>query len=166
MKPKHFFLLISLSTIVIVFNNCRKEGPQGPQGPAGEVNVKSYTFQATNWQYSSSQWLQSFSIPELTPESIDSAAVLVYFKEQTSWNALPFTEVASTNYFMGFKYVVNAVTINWTYNGVFSGDDPTTYYGTTLTYKVVIIPDQARKANPDIDWTNYEEVKTRFDLKD
>ncbi|MGL4597217.1 MAG: hypothetical protein ACRCYO_06805 [Bacteroidia bacterium] len=161
MTQKKPLLLFILALPILLFNSCEEADN------SVDPNIISKTFTATNWQSNSDLWYINFSLPELTSENINTAAVLVYFKTTGSWWALPYTEVASTNYFMTCRSNVSTIGVNWIYNGLLSnGDDPTTYYGTTLTYKVVIIPDQARKANPDIDWTNYEVVKTRFDLKD
>jgi hypothetical protein len=68
---------------------------------------------------------------------------------------------------MGFNTRTGSVQVTWVYDSQFSaGDDPNEYYGTTVRYKIVVIPESQRKANPDLDLTNYEAVKATFHLKD
>jgi hypothetical protein len=103
-------------------------------------------------------------VPELTESTINTASVQVYFgKDNDTWLALPTTTVASTNYFMGYSTSVNSVQVLWDYNGIGIGENPNAFFGITSLFKVVIIP-PARKANPDLDLTNYKEVKKRFNL--
>lgn len=157
-----FFILSFLLLISTTLTQCTKEGPPGPKG---EVNMSSYYYTADNWSLnSSSQWYTAISIPELTTGNIDNAAVLVYFKVATVWRALPYTEINTTNYFMGFYHSVGRVDVLWTYNGIGSGDDPNDYFNTSVKYKIVVIPASQRLANPDLDWNDYEAVKQRFNL--
>jgi hypothetical protein len=163
--PKSPSLLTLLPVIVLFFIGCTKEGPPGPKGDPGTINMSAYYFNATSWSLNSnSDWYNSIGIPALTADNIDDAAVMVYFKVATAWRALPYTEVNTTNYFMGFYHYVGTVDVLWTYNGIGSGSDPNDYYNTNVQYKIVVIPASQRRANPDLDWSDYEAVKQRFNL--
>ncbi len=159
-------ILIFFWVTTLLTNSCKKEGPAGPVGPAGEVNISSYTFTASSWSSTSSYWYYNFTVPALTSSNIDSAAVQVYASTGGNWIALPYTEVASTNYFMGFNTGINNVQVTWIYNGLGLGSSPNSFYTATLRIKVVVIPPSVRKANPDIDYNNYNEVSTTFNLKE
>ncbi len=157
----HAILLFAIATVMA--NGCKKEGPAGP---AGNANVTAYTYSVSSWAYNSPNYYTNLSVPELTSSNINSAAVMVYFKTTGNWFALPYTQYYSPyNYVMNFSTGVGEVQITWFYDTSLSaGNDPNAFYGTAVQYKVVIIPPAARKANPNLDWSNYDAVKTQFNL--
>lgn len=80
---------------------------------------------------------------------------------------MPFTQIASTNYFMGHISTINKVQINWDYNGVGIGDDPNEFYSVSASkFKVVVIPPAVLRQYPEVDLNNYKEVKKVFQLRD
>ncbi|TND10181.1 MAG: hypothetical protein FD123_429 [Bacteroidetes bacterium] len=157
-------LLFGITLLLI--DGCKKEGPQGP---AGNANVVSHTFSASSWLWSSPNYYVDFTVPELTSSNINEAAVMVYFSTVAgNWIAVPYTQYNSPyDYFMNFLTAVNTVEVRWFYDSsLSSGNDPNVYYGTTVQFKIVIIPPGIRKANPDLDLTNYQAVKLQFGLLD
>jgi hypothetical protein len=158
-------LTLALAILVtLIINGCTK-GKDGAPGPSGSSNVSALNYTPT-WYTSSSStyWYANLSVPALTQSNINSAAVQVYFSTTSGvWVAVPFTQVASTNYFMNFLTAVNTVEITWTYNGGL-GSDPNTYYGATVQAKVVVIPPAAMR--PNVNYRNYQEVKVAYNLKD
>lgn len=157
-------LLLLISSLLV--NGCKKEGPPGP---AGNANVTSRTFYVSSWSWDSPNYYADFNVPELTADNINSAAVLVYFRTTSgTWYAVPYTQyTSSSDYHMGFITVAGTVEVTWFYdNPLSSGSDPNAFYGTTVYYKVVVIPPAERKANPNLDLNNYEAVKAAFHLKD
>lgn len=159
-------VIILFASATVVMNGCKKEGPAGPPGNA---NVTARTFSATSWSWSSPYYYANFSVPELTSANAGSAAVMVYFHTTSnSWLALPYSQYNSPyNYYMGFSSAAGLVQVTWVYDySLSSGDDPNTYYGSNVQYKVVIIPPAERKANPDLDLTDYNAVKEAYHLED
>jgi hypothetical protein len=165
------------NTIVIllaisILNGCKKgeDGKDGADGQNGAANLIAYTYSISSWLYSSPAWYKNLSVPELTPDNINSASVQVYFYSATNtWKALPFTQYNSgaADYLMGFETTINIVKITWIYDSsLSSGSDPNAYFGTTCQFKVVLIPPAMIVSHPDVDLKNYEEVKKAFDLKD
>ncbi len=152
----------------LIINGCTKgkDGISGPAGPAGNANVSALNFTPTWISHTTSPifWYTNLSVPALTLANINSAAVQVYFSTTRDvWFAVPFTEVASTNYYMNFLTAPGDVEITWTYNGGL-GSDPNTYYSTAVQAKVVVIPLSATK--PNVNLNNYSEVKAAYHLND
>ena len=67
---------------------------------------------------------------------------------------------------MNFITAVGDIEVRWEYNGIGSGSSPTSIYGTASQFKVVVIPPAVKKANPNVDLNNYNEVKEAFELND
>ncbi len=153
--------------LVILTIGCEK-GEEGAPGKAGNTNVIGRMFEVQNWTYGSPNYYTNLYVPELTAENIDSAAVLVYFSfEDNSWIALPYTQYNfPDNYYMNFNTSIGNVQINWFYDSsLSSGDDPNTYYGKTLKYKVVIIPPYTQRLYPNINYQNYKQVEAAFNIQ-
>lgn len=84
----------------------------------------------------------------------------------TLWTALPYTYptgTGSANYSESwiFSYQLNNLVLDMQDSDFFT-QAPTS----TVFVKVVAVASAGRKANPDLDWTNYSAVKAAFDLKD
>lgn len=159
-------LISSLLIMVLSLNSCKK-GKDGEPGKDGSSNVSSHTFSVTSWTDHSDYWYTQLQISELTSDNINTASVQVYFGTVNNvWRAVPYTYVASTNYFMNYLTTIGMVEVRWEYNGIGSGNSPTSIYSATSQFKVVVIPPAAKKAHPNVDLNNYSEVKKTFDLKD
>ncbi len=153
-------------------------GPEGPPGPPGNANVFAFNFAFSfdravfNGVVASEQ----FDMPEITPSVVDGGAVLVYFRDQGTWTALPFTvgvesgDLAAVDYTftMGYAYddqflevFVEASTdddVVW--------DDILTLLPPSYDMKVVIIDGFFAGKNLDLDLRDYEAVKNYFGLKE
>jgi hypothetical protein len=163
MKKLQISLLLVLYVLLTGIYGCKKDPI------AGNANVVAYTGQATSWSFDSPNYYTTFSIPDITSANINSIGVMVYFSTvQDNWVAVPYTQYHSPyDYHMGFITGIGKVKITWFYDSSLSdGIDPNAYYGTTVKYKIVLIPLADRKANPDLDLTDYEAVKKRFHLAD
>jgi hypothetical protein len=157
-------LLLIVSAILC--HGCKK-GSDGEPGKDGSANVTSTTYSITSWTNGSNYWYKQLSVPELTSSNINSASVQVYWGTvSNNWIAVPYTYVASTNYFMNYLTTVNLVEVRWTYNGIGNGNSPNTELngGSPVQIKVVVIPPALKKANPDVDLNDYKAVKSRFGL--
>src|ERR1700741_1696359 len=105
--------------------NCKK-GDTGPEGPPGSVNIFSKTFTVSTWASNSSFYYASLSVPELTSDVNSKGVVQVFFSSTTgsTWIAMPYTEVSSTNYFMNYATATGVVEPRWIYNGIGLCNDP------------------------------------------
>lgn len=148
--------------ISVFLTNCKNSAVD----PAAQV--KSHTFTVTAWNWSPPHHYVNLAVPEITSSNIETAGVMVYYSTQpNTWTSVPYTVYGTVhNYYMGFRYTPGLVEVTWLYDGLGSGDDPNTYYNTNVKCKVVIVPSSARKANPDINWDNYEDVRQRFGLNE
>lgn len=168
MKTLKTISIITLLTIISLIQGCTKKGDVGPTGKDGSSNVSATVFQASSWSWSAPNYYINLNVPEITSENLTSAAIMVYFtKDNIKWTAVPFTQYNSTyNYFMGFNTSIGQVQVTWIYDtSLSSGDNPNVYYGVTVQYKVVVIPPAAKKANPNVDLSNYNEVKKAFNIE-
>jgi hypothetical protein len=148
----------------VLFNaGCKKETPG-----TTNVNVIAHTYSVSSWQFASPNYYTDLGVAELTSSNINTAAVMVYFsKNPGTWIAVPYTQYETLHdYHMNFLTSAGTVEVRWFYDGTSAGSDPNAYYSATIQCKVVVIPQSVRLANPDLDVTNYNAVKTRFDLKD
>ncbi len=167
-RLKRFKYALLGVTLLMLIASCEKPEDEDKETD-DDVKVESRTFPNSSWSYTSPHHYIDLSVPELTTDNINSAAVLVYFSiVEGTWRAVPYTEYTSTyNYFMNFTTSVSSVKVTWTYNSALSGgDDPNKYYGTNVKFKVVVIPSTVNAMKQSIDYNNYEEVSKAFDLKD
>jgi hypothetical protein len=156
--------LLFLSLIAFLVLGCKKEESANPQ------DVKSKTLSVTSWSYSSPQYYVDLEVSDLTSEKLSTAAVMVYFSySANNWIALPYTQYndLAANYFMGFNTQVKNVQITWIKDTESTaGVNPNEYFGVdAVEFKIVVIPAATSRINSDLDLTDYEAVKTRFDLE-
>jgi hypothetical protein len=164
MKNKIYTLTI---TIILLFSlpACKKEGPAGPAGKDGNANVKSSTITFSNWYWDSSNSYDysDFTWSAITSSISNTGTVLIYLQTPAGWAPLPRSVYPSSSYSESQRYVYNPGTFR-----ILVQDSDLTQPGAlgTWTIKVLAIESSARKANPNLDWSNYEAVKAAFHLKD
>ena len=166
--------------IVLLLTGCETtivdEGPRGPQGPAGNANVFSLNFNFSmndaiiNGNVASAQ----FDVPSITTSVVDDGAVLLFFRDQGTWTAMPFTiGVESTE----------TPAVDYTINLAYGYDDEfiEVFYETSVVdvdfAKTLLLdqPDRQIKAvvidgypfgKSAIDLSDYGQVKELFNLED
>jgi hypothetical protein len=165
---KKIVMLVVITSVLTTFS-CTKEGKEGPVGPQGTVgtngnaNVKSTAFTVYSWEWATSGNSKYIDITStlITIDIVNSGSVLLYIKSGTAWQALPFTfPQGTTSTLFRYLYDFNLVEIQVTQE---TGVPSIT---SNLDFKLVVISSSARIANPDIDYTDYYEVKEAFNLKD
>lgn len=167
MKGK-LLLLISLLSASLLFNGCTKEGATGPTGKDGNANVQSSTLTFSTWSWDASSKFEycDFTWPAITSSIVNSGALLLYINTANGWAQLPRTLYPATAYTESQRFVYNV----GTFKVIVQDSDlsePNPALG-TWTVKIVVIESfgAMKKANPDLDWNNYTEVKTRLNLAD
>ncbi len=144
-------------------------GPPGPRGADGNANVYSVNFvfsmadAIVNGKVASSQ----YDVPGITPSVVDDGAVLVFFREQGTWTALPYTfgfdnpEQQAVDFIVTFGFGYDDSFLEVFYEA--SAEGVTLENMPDRDMKAVII-DGFPLAKVQIDLTDYEAVKNYFGL--
>ncbi len=179
MKPKISSLFVAL--LVFAFAACDGGivGPPGPPGPAGNANVFSlhFTFTPEDATFNGAVASAQFDVPAITPSVVDDGAVLLYFRDQGTWTALPFTVGVESPDLPAVDYTF---TFGYGYDDAFlevfleaSTEDDVVWDEILLDLlppsyemKAVIIEGFAFGKNTDLDVRDYEALKAYFGLTD
>lgn len=157
-------LIMLLLTTVIGISSCKKQvGEKGDKGDTGQSgpDAKTFNFDLT---FTSSDTYQSYS--GITGyDAGDVVLVFVKYEELSGtgyWVQLPFILDGEVNIFPEFSETSGNLFIN-TQKADGSAGSP---WGSTtnLSFKAVLIKSSGLIKHPDVDLTNYEEVKETFKL--
>ncbi len=165
--------LICMAIIATMFfASCR--GPQGPAGPAGNANVASSTVTITpnEWYWdtqTNTSWRVDIDYAAINLNIHDYGAVLVYMNEGNTWRQIPLTfyyeDPDNPGAFFSSSLEVSTyqggVSIFWTESDFYNGYKPETH-----KFKIVAIASYLYNDRQDVDYSNYEAVKTVFQLTD
>lgn len=173
---KKLSMLLLLSSTLINFS-CTKEGPAGPQGSPGptgprgsdgNANVKSVTINVAsgNWILSGNTYYFDSYISEITTDIINSGSVQIFMESTSStgvWLTMPWIEYINSSIFSTYNF-----NHSWGKVRIFKVDSDITPPSNpgVRKFKVIVISSSARILNPNVDYTNYNEVKKTFNLKD
>ena len=172
-------LSIICMTILAVsfFASCR--GPQGPAGHDGNANVASstVTVYSNDWQWvNNCQWKVEIDYPAITNNVYNHGALLVYMDVDGAWSQVPLTyyyqdyiqNEDGTQGIINCAASIEVATLNdggvrlfWTESDFFDGARPGTH-----NFKIVAIEASVYDSRSDVDYSNYEAVKTAFQLAD
>lgn len=152
---------------LFVFSAC--DGDDGPTGPGEYASVHAITFDfdmddaSINGPVASVQ----YDVPSITPSVVDDGAVLVYFREQGTWTAMPYTFAEESPDLPAVDYTI---TLGYGYDDEFLE----VFYEASTTevdlsaqpmreVKAVIIDDFAA-GKVGVDLTDYEAVAEYYGL--
>jgi len=134
-------------------------GANGTNGTNGAANIDDHTItvHSTGWTTSGNGfYYNTANIDAITANVISNGTVQVFFESNTNqWAALPTTVYSSPTVSLSYGFQITTGTIEFYIQNLtgstltFSGD---------LVFKVVIIPSEERKRNPNTDWNNYNEI--------
>jgi hypothetical protein len=168
--------VLSIMLITLSMLSCKKEGPIGPQGPAGtngingidgvdgNANVITYTVNTTsaNWTCSSICYVD-VTCPGITQDIVNTGSVHVFMESPTqagAWLNMPWTEMFSgyiSNY--NFVFVLGTLRISKSDSDLTTPANPG-----TRKFKIVVIASSGKLIHPEVDYTNYNEIKEAFDI--
>ncbi len=174
-KQKLMFILTLLGGML--FYGCAKDGAIGPKGDKGadgtngtngtngnaNVNGATVTVSANQWAFDNGTYYTVAMYSPITQEIIDKGAVLVYYGDDgSSWDQLPFTYYINSQSSYNFRanHSVGQVTIALTYSDFSQANLP------VLMFKIVVISASQKLEYPNLNWSNYQEVKAAFKLVD
>ncbi|MFZ2205546.1 MAG: hypothetical protein WAV23_03065 [Minisyncoccia bacterium] len=159
-------LVIILFSMLVLLNGCKKEGPEGPAGKDGNANVQSstITFSTWLWDGTNNYDYSDFTWAAITSSIVDKGAVLVYVNTPGGWAPLPRTIYPSATYSESQRFIYNVGTFR-----IIVQDSDLTQPSPALgswTIKILTIESKTMVANSNLDWSNYNAVKIRFELTD
>jgi len=163
------FLVVALFAM-----SCSKDGAVGPAGPAGAngingtngINGNANVLGSGDLTILPSDWLSSGNIKYvniansvITQQIVNTGVVMVYAKSTNgSYIAMPFSSG-------GFDYRFN-ISLNNLQIVVSTYNNSAITMTSNFTFRYVVIASSNKMAGFNINWQNYEEVKSRFNLKD
>lgn len=162
-KQIGFIMLMGISTAMI--NGCAKDGATGPAGVAGTNGVdgnanvhggNTVSVASSQWVLSGTYYTTLINSSAITQAIVNNGAVIVYEQFGTSWQCLPYTIGLEER---DFTFAVGSYKI-WTHNT--DGSTPTNP-GAQI-YRAVVISASNLIAHPNVDFKNYQMVKTTFGL--
>ena len=164
---KNLILIAGLFILsnLITLNGCKKDDDSAFQlkGNYGNANVYSGQFTVT-WTLSAPAYYCDIIDNNITQAVLDYGSVQVYMNSGSNgWIALPYTIPMSSSYSTtyAFAHYLGSVRV------IKSDTDYTqTVNPGATTFKIVCISASGRKANPNVNLNNYEEVKKAFNLID
>lgn len=171
---KNILQLLLILSLALSAPGCIIEesvGPEGPMGPPGNANVFSLGFDfflddaVINGAVASVQ----YDVPDLTASVVDDGAVLMFFRDQGTWTAMPYTfgvesqDLPAVDYTisLGFGYEVGFLEVF--------------YEASTDAVNLRQLPDREMKlvvidgwyyGKRSIDLTDWEAVKAAYGLSD
>lgn len=152
-------------------SGCVLEEGVGPEGPPGNANVFSLNFDffvddaTINGTVASVQ----FDVPDITPLVVDEGAVLLFFRDQGTWTAMPYTfgvespDLPAVDYTVAFNF------------GYDDGFLEVFYETSTDALDFNSLPDRTIKAviiegfafgKKSVDLTDWNVVKALYQLED
>jgi len=159
--------LTAICLIALIFSNCKKAekgdvGATGKDGINGNANIiSSNTVLINSFVYYSSikEYQASLTLSAINQDVLDKGAVMVYLSGgSNNWYPLPISDGSTVSY----EIHLGGLTVFYFNNDNTTPSNPNGLY----TVRVVVIPSQIIKTNPNIDLTNYAEVKQVLKLQD
>lgn len=166
-------LLLTLA-LVLGSTGCIIEesvGPEGPPGPPGNANVFSlgFDFFVADAVFNGAVASVQYDVPDLNANVVDEGAVLMFFRDQRTWTAMPYTfgveslDLPAVDYTIsfGFGYEVGFLEVF--------------YEASTDAVDLSQLPDREMKlvvidgfyyGKNAVDLTDWETVKELYNLDD
>lgn len=165
------FLLPAILTGCIIDESVGPEGPRGPQGPPGNANVFSLNFLFTmdDAVFNGSVASVQYDVPDLTPSVVDDGAVLMFFRDQGTWTAMPYTygvespDLPAVDYTisLGFGYDVEFLEVF-----LEASTDAIDLSGEPDREMKLVVIDGTFYGKKNVDWSDWDEVSRVLGIED
>ena len=157
---KRIFLTMMAGSLLMLSSCTKSQGPQGYSGPQGQAGLNGnanvigenpVTVNAGTWSFGSNVYSATFTDANITSSVVANGLVEVYKQyPDGSWTNLPdINGRVSTVY----NFYTNGFVIS-----VLTTDGTVTPNPLTVTFRVVVVPSNLRKAHPGTNWKNYSEA--------
>lgn len=159
-------------TVLAVFAMASCRGPKGDPGNANVASSK-VTVYSSDWRWvNNCQWMVEIDYAAINNNVFNHGAVLVYMDVDGAWSQVPLTyyyqDVNQAGETINCEASIEVSTLNdggvrlfWTESDFFDGMRPQTH-----NFKIVAIEASVYANRSDVDYSNYEAVKTAFQLAD
>ncbi len=153
-------------SLLLIASGCIFEesvGPSGPQGPTGNANVFTLNFDffiadaSINGNVASVQ----YDVADITLNVVQEGAVLLYFRDQDTWTAMPYTFFNGAGRIVSFGFGYDEGFLEVFYET--AAIDPGTLPDREM--KAVVI-DGFPAFKSGLDLTDYEAVASFFGLEE
>ena len=171
--------VICMTILAVAFMaSCR--GPQGPAGHDGhdgnDANVSSstVTVKSSDWEWNNAngQWVVTIDYPAINNNVYNYGAVLVYMDVSGAWSQVPLTyyyqDLDNQGNTINCEASIEVATLSdgavrlfWTESDFYDEMRPETH-----DFKMVAIEAAVYDIRSDVDYSDYEAVKTAFQLAD
>ena len=160
-------------TILAVFTMASCRGPQGPAGNDANVSSSTVTIRSNDWRWvNDCQWMVEIDYPAINNNVYNYGAVLVYMDVDGAWSQVPLTyyyeDQLENGDYVNCAASIEVATLNdggvrlfWTESDFYDGMRPQ-----TRDFKIVAIEAAVYSARTDVDYSDYNAVKTAFQLAD
>lgn len=172
MKTTKRILMLLVITSISTIIGCAKDGKDGlpgPAGPKGETgasgpNAKYYDFTLT---FGTSVTSQTYNMPSMS--MYDKVTFVYLDKGYKDWVMLPYYEnspgYVPVNYVAVCDEILERITVR-TDRGDNQTGSPWASNNVQRSFRAVVIETSAKLTNPNIDYSNYEEVNKFFKLEE
>lgn len=163
MKIARNWLLIVV--ILLTITSCKDEYTD-VYPTVNNIESGIVTAYDSDWHFYAPSWELNVDYDAITRNIHDYGAVLVYLENSNTWRQLPLTfysqEGDNYNYSSTIEVstYVGGVTIYWT-----DSDFVQPVHPGTRTFKIVVISPEAYQANPDVNYSDFNEVAETFNLE-
>ena len=142
------------------------------RGPKTNANVYSSTVTVyeSDWRWDNTSWRVDLRFDAINLNVHNDGAVLVYMDNENTWRQLPMTfyytdydnqgNLVNCSSSLEVSSYNGGVSIFWTENDFYNGRKIGTH-----RFKIVTLSNADYSARPDVDYSNYEEVKRVFQIK-
>jgi hypothetical protein len=156
MKNLKFLLMAAL--FAVAFTSCKKAVTEHEENYP-HAQVQSQTSVVTNWIGNSEGYEAVVAVGFLTSDVINNGMVMCYVQDGNDWFALPLTMSMGlwVEHFIFYKQVGSVSFL------VYDDDGATPAPG-SRTIKIVAVSNTGLIQNPNVDFTDYEQVKETFHL--
>lgn len=159
--------IIGLVLLTIVSVSCRQQTVI-----TGNVSSSTVTVYSNDWRWdNNTSWRVDIAYAAINANVNNYGAVLVYMDYGNTWRQIPFTfyytvnnDDGTTSYYSSSLEVstyLNSVSIFWTESDFYNGYRPTDH-----KFKIVVIPADVYSSRTDVNYEDYNAVKTAFQLAD
>ena len=146
------------------------EHPVQPQGEAGVISFP-LTFRFADARYDGAVASVQFDAPEITRGVVEHGAVLLYFRDQGTWTAMPYSigiealhvEAVDFTISMGFGFERRLIEMFVELSTADVWDDALDLLPSRYELKAVVINDRAFGKNAP-DYSDYEAVRAYYGL--